>query len=166
MPSITVSIKNNTDSTIQLVKALDGSNVRWRFPYAYFKIEKISDTTYKARWYKRCGNYDAIKSADFIKIESGSSFNPYTPGSVYSDYTISDKRNFEREGKYRITFYYSTNETDFKKWLGDYNGVNFYFDNKIVLKSERKEEYQKLLDLFTKVPKMDIVSNELIIEIE
>ncbi|MDO9187078.1 MAG: hypothetical protein Q7W13_13775 [Bacteroidia bacterium] len=171
LPIIKVEIKNNTDSTIQLVKTLDYSAFKVRFPPAYFKIEKIADTSYKIITYEReCGNYDGIDSADFVEVKKGETFDPFSNQTpVYSDFKMKDKRNFAKKGKYKINFYYSTNETNFKKWMGDaYAGqVRNWIDRKTgEAVPEREIEYSKLLKLFSKVPKLDIVSNEIVIEIK
>jgi hypothetical protein len=167
VPRISIAIKNNTDSTIQLVKTMDGSEARWRYPYAYFKIELIGDTSYHVQPMIRCGNYDGIDSADFVQVKPGGSFDPYkNQTSVYHDYTISDKRNFERKGKYKITFYYSTNEPDFKKWVGRSDQSWSLYDRSGNVNADKKAEYEKLLQLFAKVPLAELVSNELIIEIK
>lgn len=170
VPIITVEIKNNTDSIVNLVKTLDGSNRRIRFPYAYFKIEIINDTAYRTQDYSYCGNYDGIDTNDFVKVLPGKTFSSYdnqTP--VYADYTIYDRKNYVKKGKYKITFYYSTNEPDFKKWMGDpYAGQRKgWFDRKTgKVLPEYKDKYSDLILLFNKVPKMELISNELIIEVK
>jgi hypothetical protein len=167
VPHISIEIKNNTDSTIQLVKTLDGSEVRWRYPYAYFKIEMVNDTSYHPALVLRCGNYDGIDSDDFVEVKPGGSFDPYkNQTSVYYDYAISDKRNFERKGKYKITFYYSTNEPDFKKWIGNSDQSWRLYDRSGNVIASKKPEYDQMVKLFSKVPKVELVSNELIIEIK
>ena len=116
-PKITVEMKNNSESSIQLVKSLDGSAERMRSPFAYFKIEKIGDTSYKVERYPRCGNINGLDTTDFVTVNPGEIFNPYYPskGGIFSDHKINDGTNFIKTGKYKITFHYSTNEPDFFK---------------------------------------------------
>jgi len=169
-PKITVEIKNNTDSTILLVKTLDASNMQWRFPYVYFRIERLGDKSYKMEDFERCGNFDEIDSADFVEVKRGETFDPYKNQSqVYADHRVSNPCNYAKKGKYKITFYYSTNQQDFKQWMGDrYAGqVRKWFDGKTgKIKPEKEAEYNRLLELFKYVPKIDLVSNELIIEVK
>lgn len=167
VPSISVEIKNNTDSTIRLVKALDKSRIQKRFPYAYFKIEMVSDTSYKMRTYGECGNWDNIDSTDFIEVKPNETFDPYKYQSpVYYDYAIKDPRNFEKTGKYKITFYYSTNESHIAEWLGDHQSKNWFDWNKHIYLPGKEREFNKLIALLKLVPKVELVSNELIIEIK
>lgn len=163
MLKLKVEIKNNTDSTIQIVKILDGSDYSRRYPYAYFKVEKIGDTTYRQHKHSVCGNKDCINLTDFVELKSSDSCDIYNQSLPY-DVTFTDANNFKK-GKYKIIFYYSTNEYDFKRWMGDSSWMWLDKTTK-KLKEDRKEEYEKLLALFAKVPKVSIVSNELIIEIK
>ena len=166
VPNIIVKITNNSDSTILLVNSLDGSSHKMRFPHSFFKIEKLDDTTYKTKSYGRCGNMNSLQPSDFTEVKSGETFNPYSPDKkTFSDYKIKDPSNFIKAGKYKITYYYSTNELDFKKWLGD--GSFDYVDQKTgQLKTLDNEESRNLFSLFSKVPKVDIVSNTLTIDIK
>jgi len=161
-PNITVEIKNNSKKPAYLVRALDGSECKWRFPYAYFTISKIGDTSYKTRSYGRCGNMDEINSRDFVEVKPRASFNPYrqtSPNSdgenIYAyDFKLKDKNNFLEPGKYLITFFYSTMETDFSKWRGRLAGAL------------KDEEYKKMVSLFSKVVHQEIRSNALTLEIK
>lgn len=157
VPKITIGIKNNTDSTIYLVKSLDASSHKWRYPYAYYKIELVGDTSYLIDKHVMCGNYNDIKIEDFFEVKSGEIFDPYR-SHAFTDHSIENERNFVKRGKYRITFYYSTNQTGFKYWLGDAGLAG--------LKKEKIPEYEKMLDLFKKVPKVELESNAVFVEIK
>jgi hypothetical protein len=170
VPTITVEIKNNTDSAIYLVKSLDGSSSQMRFPYAYFEIQKLSDTSYRQDKSRYCGNYDEIDTSDFVEVTPDATFDPSISQSrFYTDYSMKNIKNFEKKGKYKIIYHYSTNETRFIKWMGDpYAGqARRWFDEKTgKIKSEHEREYNRLLELFKLVPKTELVSNELIIEVK
>ena len=88
---------------------------------------------------------------------------------VFSDYNFYNRKNFEQKGKYKITFFYSTNQADFKYWMGDpYSGQGKkWFDSrtKEVL-PKYKDEYEKLLLMFRKVPKLELKSNVITIEVK
>ncbi|MDQ3112456.1 MAG: hypothetical protein M3R17_21445 [Bacteroidota bacterium] len=168
-PELSVTIKNNSDSVVQFVKALDGSGSRLRFPHAYFKIEMPSDPSYQITTFIQRPDYDAISSDDFVEVRQGETFDPYKSQSgVYSDRPVYDSGNFTKPGTYLITFYYITDEPDFKKWLGNSSQVKSrWFDNSSGnIKAEKQKEYDELLDLFSKVPKVILMSDEVKIEIQ
>ena len=166
-PKIIIEIKNNTDSSFYLVKVLDASYRQSRYPYSYFTIEKVNDTTYKTRQVIGCGNEDGIDTADFVMVKPSETFDPYKNQTiVYWDPVIWDPRNFEEKGKYKITYYYSTNEMDFKKWMGwDMNSSWFDWQTKEI-KPKLKDTYERLINYFEKLPKVDLVSNEIVIKIK
>ncbi len=168
-PIITIAIKNNTDSTINIVTGLDGSSSRQRFPYAFFNIQLLGDTAQQDRK-GYCGNYDGIHTDAFIKIDAQQTLVSDTKENIlFYDHFLYDKNTFQRKGKYKISFYYSTNETNFKKWMGDkYIGQQYkWFDSQTgnVL-PEYKDEYNELVVLFSKVPKTELTSNEITIEVK
>jgi hypothetical protein len=162
-PAITVEINNNSNEKAYLVRALDGSDIKRRFPYAYFTITKVGDTAYKTKMYGRCGNIDPITVADFVEVKPGALFNPFKRTIPYTDrenifaYDIKliDTANFSTPGKYVITFFYSTMESDFTKWGGHYSSKMFYKDYK-----------QMEALFFSDVARISLVSNELIIEVK
>jgi hypothetical protein len=161
-PAITVEIKNNTDSTAYFVKVLHGSDDKRRFPYAYFTITKVGDASYKTKTYLHCGHLNAIKVADFVKVKSGDSFNPFEiTGAngekeiMYAwDNKLRDTANFSAPGKYIITFFYSGMENNFAKWSARYRDTMSY-----------KDFLQMRALFFVHVPQINIVSNELLIEV-
>lgn len=162
IPRIIVEIKNNSTEPLLLAKALDGSDIKWRFPYAFFTIIKIADTSYTTHFPGRCGNLNDIRPDDFVEVKPHSTFYPYQvhyptrPDNIYAfDYRFTDPVNFSRPGKYLVRFYYSTREDDFKKWRGRFYGRE---PDPIV--------YQEMLGLFAKVSKLEIESNKLIIEVK
>ena len=166
VPKINVELLNQTDSSIYLVNSLEGSCDKSRFPHSYFKIEKLGDGKYRTRIHGKCGNMGDLQVENFSKIKHGGVFNPYLPLDNSSpDYKINDRDNFVGKGKYKITYYYSTNELDFKKWLGDDNWG--YIDQSTGdVKAILSDDGRELIDLFKKVPKFDIESNTLTIEIK
>jgi hypothetical protein len=161
IPKIIVEIKNNSNEPVILVKELDGSENKWRFPHAYFTITKIGDTAYKTRFTGRCGNMNQIRPGDFVKVKPGSTFYPYyhfypeRPDNVYAhDFRLFDSANFSATGKYLIRFYYSTNEADFEKWKGRFSG------------EPTEKQLKEMIALFAKVPKIELESNKLMIEVK
>ena len=148
MPEVEVKIYNNTKEAVYFIGSLDGSDLKWRHPHCYFEIEK--PTNDKPQAYGRCGNMNPLRAEDFVKVEPGKSFDPYTSVDHYgffSAYNISDERQFRVPGRYKITFYYST----FSTKLEDYAGYG--------------SEVPDLQTLLNQVPKVKLQSNTLVIDI-
>lgn len=159
-PLIVIHIINNADSTIQLVKALDGSESNMRFPYLYYEVYRISGSTssrLSRPLMSRCGNMDGIKAGDFVTVEPGQIFDPLANQDYVYTGDITLDGWIHKKGHYKIIFHYSTNQSDFKQWRGDLG--NWSLD-----KESRQAIDKKLLTLFAKVPKADLVSNELFID--
>jgi hypothetical protein len=167
-PRFTIRIRNGSDSTVQLVKMLDASDVQWRYPYSYYEVSRVpSQQRVKAEaGMVRCGNMDGISPTDFVAVAPGQEFSPYAnQPAVYTDLFIPGARQFTKKGRYRIVYHYATDELDFRKWLGDLAG--YWFDPRTgqIIPSYH-EQYQQLLALFSKVPKVNLVSNELTLEFQ
>lgn len=162
MPRFIVEIKNNSTEPLLLAKVLDGSDLKWRFPYAFFTITRIGDTSYTTQFPGRCGNLDDIRPDDFVEVKPNSTFYPYQvhfptrPDNIYAyDYKFVDPVNFSQPGQYLVRFYYSTREDDFKNWRGRFYG-----------REPDPVVYQNMLYLFSKRSKLELVSNKLIIEVQ
>lgn len=115
VPEITVEIKNKSSNKIYLIGSLDGSDIKMRYPYCYFTIEKPTEDKLQ---FARCGNTNSLECNDFVKIERGDSFNPFREG-FFSAYEIKNKLSFKMKGKYRIRFLYSTESSKIEDYLGD-----------------------------------------------
>lgn len=180
-PEVELLLHNNTDSTVVLINSLDGSSYKWRYPYAYYTIELMGDTSYRSHLHGRCGNMDGISSRDFFELKAHSSINPdKIPDYYFSDFLLKDPENFKKPGKYRIVFHYSTKE----KNIGSYGGDGRYDvllaqieleQYEIELKKHPKsagsppvisEDRMKVLKLFKRIPHIEVTSNEIIIEIK
>lgn len=162
-PNITITFKNNSDSIIYIVSGLDGSNQAKRFPFAYFNIHLLGDTSRRDNS-GGCGNYSDLDSNAFIRLRPGQTVTP-----EFFDHLLYNQKTFTRKGKYLISFYYSTNEPNIKKWMGDpfLGQQNKWFDRQTGnILPEYKDKYESLLILFNKVPKTELTSNELTIEIK
>jgi hypothetical protein len=165
-PLFTVLIRNKRDTAVQFVKVLDASDVQWRYPYSYYEVSRIpSRKPKKARpMMARCGNMDGISTADFAATASGQDFNPYQDQSeVYTAASMPRARDFSKKGYYRVVYHYATNEPDFRKWMGDM-AANWFDWQTGLISPNREEQYQKLVALFAKVPKVSLVSNEFLLE--
>lgn len=149
LPLIQVEIVNNTSEDIYLIGALDGSGTKRRMPYCYFTIEKPRPDTII---YQGCGFSNPLRIEECRLVKSGGTFNPYTQIDslgYWTDNTINRKETFRNAGLYKIQFHYSTNSEDIHSFLGSW---------------DMNPEIPKLKKLIEKVPKLELASN--IIEIE
>lgn len=148
-PWLTIGITNNSKEDIYLVGSLDGSDVKWRFPYCYFSIQKpLPDTPLTGR----CGVMNPLRPADFRLVKAGQKFNPYEDG-FFEDYSLLDTRTFKNPGEYRIRFYYSTNSESMSRFMGT--------------RSARSDpDSLKMAFFFKHVPKVELASNEITIRVE
>jgi len=147
-PKITVSIKNNTGKDVYLIGSLDGSEVRWRIPYCYFKINKPTIDTLPVL--RRCGIVNPLRKEDFVLVKAGETFDPYQSVDDYGFFSsneINRKENFRKPGKYSITFCYSTMPT---------GGYGF---------AANVNKTPELKTLLSNLPKIELTSNTLEIQI-
>jgi hypothetical protein len=170
-PKVIVEIKNYTENKITLVKSLDGSSLKFRFPYSFFRIEKLDDISYRQKIYFGCGTNNGIRFSDIVEISPSESFNPYriyikpkkTDGdntnnfpfsdTSYSyDHLINDKENYREKGKYKITYYYSSYAISVDSWKGSGYSMKPEFEKKII--------QERLMH----ITKLNLESNSLIIE--
>lgn len=153
LPKFSIGISNDTNKDIYLIGSLDGSDVKWRYPYCYFSIEKptpIPDTLMVGR----CLTLNPLRVADFKLVEVGQKFNPYENidgQGFFRDYAATNKETFKQKGVYKIKFHYSTrsqNLSDFRTY------------------KTTKTDSLQIEDYFKKVPKVEIESNKIEIIIE
>ncbi len=153
IPSFSVNIINNTNSDIYLIGSLDGSDLKWRFPYCYFTVEKPNPLP-DSLLFGRCATLNPLRVPDFKLVKAGQKFNPYENidnHGFFTDYTITNKETFKSKGIYKLTFHYSTN---------DQNLANFR-----TYKTSKSDSLQ-IETLFKKVPKIELESNTIEIKIE
>ena len=154
LPKFKVDILNNSKEDIYLIGSLDGSDVKWRFPYCYYSIDRPKpDTTRLAR----CGNMNTLRVADFKLVKAGEKFDPYESIDGYGffgDYTTLNEATFKTPGIYKLKFHYSTNSQNISDFMGD--------------RPFRRDQMDSITidGFFKKVPKFDITSNEIEIRIE
>ena len=155
VPNLKVEITNATDKPIYLIGALDGSCVKWRMPYCYFTVNKPKPDTPHLQL---CGYINTIRIEDFELVKPSDKFNPYDSVDNYGffkDYATIRTETFQNAGTYKIKFHYSTTSNDFNDYRG--NSGSWKSDTSDTL---------KIKSLFEQVPKVDIVSNEIIIKFE
>lgn len=151
-PKILVKLTNRTNDEICLVSYLDGSECKMRYPHCSFEVKRPVNTPLAVLG--RCGNTNTLLEGNFVRVPKGGAFNPFAnewDGSPRADKEVfaSSLRPdlFKTPGVYKIRFVYSTNSDDIKKWGGDGR--------------EKVAKDPKLVELFDRVPKTDVISNEI-----
>ena len=150
MPEFKVEIKNLSSKEVYLIGSLEGSEQKFRLPYCYFTIEKPFEDP--VRRVARCGNLLFLRVEDFKLVKPNEIFDPYSKIDEYGYYRSSEinlKENFRKPGKYKIQFHYSTKANNL-------NGFNIY---------NRRANFDQLKDLLDKVPKIELSSNVIELEI-
>ena len=110
-PRLHVWIRNEGDCTVSLPLSLDGSPGGIRFPIA--AIEFSGGVTSPERVW--CANTNALLASDFVRLEPGAEFDPYSSGRIPP--SLADGV-FTKSGRYTVTFHYSTDSGDITEWLG------------------------------------------------
>ncbi|WP_226178588.1 hypothetical protein [Hymenobacter lucidus] len=111
-----VNIQNKADSALTLVYALEGSDVPWRAPEAYFVARQLTPARLPAPSY-RCAQVAGIDSTDFITLLPGASFDPLYK-QAQSTVQLPTLYPLLPAGTYEITFQYSTMPTQPLEWTG------------------------------------------------
>lgn len=154
LPKLTLKIYNDTKEDVYFIGSLDGSDVKWRFPYCYYTIDGPEVKKIKLQ---RCGNMNTLRVEDFRLVKPGQAFAPYESIDMYGffkDYITTNKETFKTPGIYKIQFHYSSNSSDINKFMGSKSFNRDYTDS------------LKIDSLFKAVPRVDLVSNEIIFRVE
>lgn len=153
LPKLTVKIYNDSKENIYLIGSLDGSDVKWRYPYCYYSIDRPKSVETKLQ---RCGNINSLRLQDFKLIQAEQEFNPYESIDDYgffTDYTTTNTETFKNPGVYKIKFHYSTKSQDINQFMGDKPFRNDPTDS------------LRLDSMFRKVPRIELTSNEIVIKV-
>jgi hypothetical protein len=159
-PTISVEIANWTEGDVYLIGSLDGSDIKWRLPLCYFEVIGPDGKPVQQRIFRDCGNMNAIREKDFVKVPRGGKFDPYQKIDDLGFFgtALLTPATFQAEGEYRIRFVYSTDRAEPKYWLGDVNGSAAL----MLSTGGANEEVVKLL---AKVPKTTVSSNEITVKV-
>jgi hypothetical protein len=157
-PKIVVSLKNKTDKDILLVSQLDGSDCKGRYPYCTFEVKRPPNV--RQAMVARCGNVNGLLEANFVSVPKGGTFNPYEHGwdgaprpnkEIFATSTELNGKDFSTPGVYKIRFVYSTKSEDMKQWN----------PGLALLGGDPNAKNPKLEALLARVPKTEVVSNEI-----
>jgi len=151
-PEIKVTISNNSDQDIYIVGCLDHSDIQGRYPYCDYEISSIPNP-FEEKVHYRCGNKNALRVADFVHVPAHTTFDPFMKVDQYGFFGSSKlfADNFSKPGKYMFRFVYSSDSNNIDKWMGWPSGME-------------REHVDQIQDLFSKVPKATIKSNNLMLE--
>ena len=159
-PAISIEIANWTEGEIYLIGSLDGSDLKWRYPFCYFEVIGPDGKPARHVIFRDCLNMNAIREKDFVKVPRGGKFDPYQKIDDHGFFgtTLIAPATFGAEGEYRIRFVYSTDRAEPKFWLGDVHGnvtemLNTGGTNENVVK------------LLANVPKTTVSSNEISVKV-
>lgn len=151
-PKISVTLTNRTGADIYLVRSLDASCRKDRYPHCTFAVTG-PDGKPAHGFGAFCGNMNTLRVGDFVKVPAGGAFNPYgyegSDGFAHA-YQIFH-RTFREPGEYRIRFTYSTKSDDIREWAGD--GKETVFGD------------TRIADLFRQVPRIEVSSDEFILTV-
>ncbi|MEK7414651.1 MAG: hypothetical protein AAB263_15160 [Planctomycetota bacterium] len=150
-PTITVAITNLTKQEAVFVGSLDGSESKLRFPHYGFTVIDATGKDTLNMGFRMCGNTNALREADFVKIATEKSFNPYANDAGFFGPYGLNKESFSKPGIYRVTLRYSGKNDDIKQWAGD--------------SRDTAAADVKLAALFKQVPKLELTSNTLTITV-
>jgi hypothetical protein len=121
-PEISARIINRAENPIYLVKGLDGSERKARFPHVYYTVSGVeaglSDTLFPV-----CGVLNPLQTEDFVRVEPGSDFYPYKQTDDHRFYRFSASgmlvhSRFAKPGSYTFEFHYFTDNADIRDWRG------------------------------------------------
>jgi hypothetical protein len=115
-PEISARIINGTEKAVYLVRSLDGSERKARFPHVYYSVSGI-DGGLSETQFGYCGVLNPILTEDFVRVEPGNDFYPYKH-YVFSKAGKLVHSRFVKTGSYTFKFHYSTENGDIKNWRG------------------------------------------------
>jgi len=168
-PDIRVEIMNKTDSTILMVRCLDGSPFGFRLPTSKFTISHQLLGNLENPFFG-CANVNPLKESDFQEVKPGNSFDPYG-GNAFCRITDFSNANFLIPGIYQLTYNYSTVGNDFlpqRNIVSPQIGLStepwYFFEGKEEEYSQEEQQLKKLESLWKHIPKVKLQSNTITIE--
>jgi hypothetical protein len=115
-PEISARIINGAENAIYLVRSLDGSERKARFPHVYYSVSGTEGGLSETR-FGYCGVLNPLLPEDFVRLEPGNDFDPYKH-YVFSKAGRLVHSRFVKAGSYTFMFHYSTENGDIKDWRG------------------------------------------------
>ena len=113
-PAFRFRILNRSGRALLLVRSLDGSAEGRRYPRVDVSIRGPAGAV-RPPGYAVCGNMNSLTDEDFFEVAPGAAFDPLERG--FRPLVLS-RGVFPVPGRYQVTFSYSTNERDIRRWMG------------------------------------------------
>jgi len=137
-PQLSVQIINRGPEAIYLPGSLDGSERLKRYPHVIFTAlgpnGRIPHEPSVG-----CGNTNSLRPLDFVRVDTGKSFDPYMrvdDGGFWKS-TFLQSFRFGSLGEYEFTFHYSTQSESLQTWEGTPVCVNCPTPPDVVVKLDR-----------------------------
>jgi len=109
-PEFSVRLINHSGHEFLLVRSLDGSMDRARFPYVWIDVRGPVEGVTRPRPVYFDDHLNDLSESDFVAVPPGGVFDPFG--------AVSDLGQFVKPGRYTAVFHYCTNQPDVRKWLG------------------------------------------------
>lgn len=147
IPKFSVQFRNESQGSVTLVKCLDGSQERMRYPHCV--VQYFDGERWTADPVGRCGNTNNLQASDFQSLKPGEKWNPV--GEWFDWARIASA--FQKAGIVKVRFVYEANTSDLSRWLGRMGEVP----------EQTQAELRSGLD---KVPKGQWESNVVLIRVD
>ena len=153
VPKVTVAITNQTDADIYLVGSLDGSDWKGRYPHCYFEVSGPDGKSAVPEIILEDPFCSPLREKHFVKVLPGQAFDPYDQSVGFFPAVQLDPVVFRAPGAYRVRFVYSTMSDNIALWRnGGWEGIP-------------ENERPKILALFSRIPKLEVRSNEITVTV-
>jgi hypothetical protein len=147
---VSIKICNISDAPVRLVGVLDGSETGVRFPHYLPEIK--ASVEFEPPELEACGNASPLRTTDFRLLKPQECFDPTKSAGEASYLPLFTFQNFSpsQAGLYELSLTLSTESRRDEQWLGTlgYPGE------------------EKVLKLLKEVPRLNIKSNILTVQIE
>ncbi|HZL73294.1 MAG TPA: hypothetical protein VFC86_12610 [Planctomycetota bacterium] len=111
-----IRITNVSDEDVAVVGALDGSDAGLRFPFYGVEITRPDGSPWVPVGELRCGNCNALRTEDIVRLKPGDEFDPLGEG-FFRNYRLSIWRPATK-GKHLLRMIVSFSSEDPEKWNG------------------------------------------------
>jgi hypothetical protein len=106
-------IQNDSDLSIVLCRALDGSTNGSRYPRIAVDVDgPTGGLEERAPYLRICANQRKMRDADLVEVGPGGTFDPFDGEPLRLE------ARFRRPGRYEFTITYSIDEPDLRQWMG------------------------------------------------
>jgi len=151
VPEISIRIENVSSEPIVLVRCLDGSSARFRYPYCWFTVTDQDGASAVEEEHDEREGVLSLAPVDLVKIGPGESFDPFQNiggYGLFSAHQISSD-TFSESESYRVQLHYDTRGA---------STVGFYGSQIAWTLDQNRAELEELI---ARVPRTSCLSNEI-----